>query len=419
MKKDRGEPEVVQLTEEVIEDHRSEDAHERKLARYASAKARTVQVAEYIGTQIRPEATDPLSKAVRSLHECGSFLAFRHYFTVGIHKLIAGCTCKIHLLCTLCAIRRAAKMIALYSEKITQVKQEAQHDLDEVMITWTVKNGEDLAERFDHLTESIKAHLQKRRNALKKNPKTDCILKLIEAAVYSLEVTHSESRGFHPHCHMVALVPSGILKYSELTIKGNKALVPVDFHRQLVQEWQEITGDSFIIDVRKIESDRMPEHGESIEGTRLKALIEVFKYSLKMNRINSDHAADHSDNIRIQVEAYRILKGRRLIGSFGQLRGVKVPDDLNDQPLAAAELPYVDLIYEYSGVNFGYQMTNHTEAFIEKKMAGNGHKKALKKVCDDRRHRERMIKGEVTGWLQKKNQARSPFMKMVDELDWI
>ena len=105
----------------------------------------------------------------------------------------------------------------------------------------------------------------------------------------------------------------------------------------------------------------MPLPGEGIQGTRLQALIEVFKYALKMNRIDKDHETDSQENVRIQVEAYQILRGRRMIGSFGSLWGVKVPENLNDQPLTDAELPYVDLVYQYSGVNFGYQLTTHSE----------------------------------------------------------
>jgi hypothetical protein len=325
--------------------------------------------------------------------------------------MIAGCTCKKHLLCALCAIRRAAKMIAQYSDKIAQVKTESKTEFDEWMITFTIRNGEDLDERFNHLLESMKRHLTKRRDALKKNPKTDSVLKAIEAAVYSYEVTHSEEKGFHPHCHMVALVPKGIFRYSDMTIKGKTVKVPVEFHREVVREWSEITGDSKIIDVRLIESDRMPERGESIEGTRLKALIEVFKYALKMNRLSKDHDVDSEESVRIQIEAYEILKGRRLVGSFGELRGLNVPDNLNDEPLTDAELPYVDLIYQYSGVNFGYQMTNHTEAFSG--FMKKGQKRAKRHPVEP----ETIVRSEdVERWLEKKNRA---FDKMVDELEWL
>ena len=244
-------------------------------------------------------------------------------FHLDVYKLVSGVTCKKHLLCALCAIRRAAKCIAVYSEKISQVRAEQKTEFEELMITFTVKNGDDLQERFDHLLDSMKKILQKRRDSLKKNPLTSTEMKNISGAVYSYEVTYSEESGFHPHCHMIALVPPGSFEYTSVTIKGDSALVPLQLWKGIVEDWKAITGDSFIIDVRKIESVEMPLPGEGIKGTRLQALIEVFKYALKMNRISKDHETDHEENIRIQVEAYQILRGRRMIGSFGSSLGLR------------------------------------------------------------------------------------------------
>lgn len=413
--------EVSQLADEVLADTQPAGSHERKLARYAAAVTRQRQVADYILHQnVNPVTgetklgSEPIRmmKVWKALDECGSFLQFRHYFTRDVYKLIAGCTCKKHLLCALCAIRRAAKLIAMYSAKISQVKAESSSNFDEWMITWTVRNGEDLAERFDHLIDCMKRHLHKRRNAIQSPNKTDCILKAIEAAVYSYEVTHSEAKGFHPHCHMVAMVPRGLFEYQPLEIKGKTALVPVEFHRQLVKEWQEITGDSFIVDVRLIESDRMPEPGEDIEGTRLKALIEVFKYALKMNRLSKDHGVNDEESIRIQVEAYEILKGRRLVGSFGQLRGLKVPENLNDEPITDEELPFVDLVYQYSGVTFSYELTTHSEAFTELYQEYREKRAKRRKDAPETLY----CQEDVDAWLEKKNR---PFEKMVEELEWL
>ncbi len=379
MKENWTEIENSQLEDEVLADASPEGSQEKKLARYAAAKSRQGQVSDYILKQTEKKSNPHLEKVNESLKECGSFLVFRHYFTLDVYKLVSGVTCKKHLLCALCAIRRAAKCIAVYSEKISQVRTEQKTELEELMITFTIKNGDDLRERFDHLLSSMGKIVEKRRNSLKKKPLTTTEMKHITGAVYSYEVTYSDDKGFHPHCHMIALVPQGAFEFTRVEVKGKSVLVPLQLWKGIVEDWKAITGDSFIIDVRKIESVEMPLPGEGIQGTRLQALIEVFKYALKMNRISKDHETDSQENVRIQVEAYQILRGRRMIGSFGSLWGVKVPENLNDQPLSDSELPYVDLVYQYSGVNFGYQLTTHSETKTGSEYPSPHHEKDLLK----------------------------------------
>jgi hypothetical protein len=373
------------LVNEVLPDNSPEGAHEKKLARYASAKVRQELVSDFILQRKEAPGKKSLQKEAIALQECGSFLVFRHYYTLGMYKLVAGSTCKKHLLCALCAIRRAAKCIALYSEKISQVKGDK--DFDEVMITFTIRNGEDLQERFDHLLGSMKKLLQKRNDSQKINATTHTEMMHVSGAVYSYEVTFSKEKGFHPHCHMIALVPPGRFKYSTQKIKGKSVEVPQVLKDGIVEDWKKITGDSFIVDVRKIENSEMPEQGQDIQGTRLEALVEVFKYALKMNRIDKDSPAESQENIRIQVEAYEILRGRRMIGSFGSLWGVKIPSNNNDEPLQDSEIPYIDLVYQYSGANFGYQLTSHG-------VVDTSHV-STKKLQDDRIFKQLLRKAKI------------------------
>lgn len=336
------------LEQEILADLSPEGQHEKRLARYSVAMGRKESVLDYIlNNKCIPGKNNLISEA-RELEKCGSFLIFRHYYSVDQYKMIAGCTCKKHLLCALCAIRRAARYIAIYSKKLESILDGSMEEFEEVMLTFTIKNGDDLGERFNHLLDSMKDLLQKRRNALKKNPRTDTIFKAVEAALYSYEVTFKDETGFHPHCHMVALIPKGIFEFTKTTIKGKSCFVPWKLKNELTEEWKQITGDSFILDARRIERHSLdPVTGEIGNHDRLRALVEVFKYALKMNDMD----------VSVQVSSYEALKGRRLIGSFGSLRGVQVPKDLNDMPLDDSELPYIDLMYQYSGVTYGYQET--------------------------------------------------------------
>lgn len=345
------------LLQEVLPDQNAKEGHEKQLARYAAAKGRQMAVVEHIVQQNSLFAKPPFMKEQKALEDCGSFLMYRHYYVIDKFRLTAGCTCKKHLLCALCAIRRAAKCVAVFTEKIDHVTQGQEYDT--VLITLTIKNGSDLAERYNHLQGSVKKLLQKRRASLIKRPKTDTPFKHVLGAIYSYEVTISQDDQFHPHLHMVALVKKGTFEFKEKTIKGKSIQVPPDLWAGLVRDWTEITGDSFIVDVRLVQN----------KEEQVSALVETFKYALKFSEMA----------VETQVHCYTILKGRHMIGSLGALFGVKMPDNLNDELLPGEE-KYVDLVYQYSGVNFGYQLIMHGQADIEVKNLQRRHSRNRKKV---------------------------------------
>jgi hypothetical protein len=139
----------------------------------------------------------------------------------------------------------------------------------------------------------------------------------VEGAVWSYEVKRGNGSGvWHPHLHMIALAECQ----------------PDAF--ELAREWREITGDSFIVDVRPISQDD-PASG----------FIEVFKYAVKFSE----------QPVEDTWHAYETLAGRRLIGSAGAFRGVVVPESLLDDPEGLGELPYVTLFYRY--LRGGYSLT--------------------------------------------------------------
>ena len=342
------------LLSEILADDATE-GHSKRLSRYAAAKARQLQVVDYIVHQNVISDKPLLVKEHKALDECGGFLVFRHYYQLEKYRLLAGCTCKKHLLCALCAIRRAAKCVAVFSEKINHVTLGQEYDT--LLITLTVKNGSDLAERYNHLQKSFQKLLQKRKDALKKKPTQETLLKHVSGAIYSYEVTISDNGEYHPHMHMIALVPKGIFTYQERIIKKKAVRVAVDLWAGLVQDWQDITGDSKIVDVRKIEN----------EEDQISALVETFKYALKFSEMD----------VETQVACYLVLKSRRMIGSMGALFGVKLPDNLNDELLPGEE-KYVDLVYQYSGLNFGYQLTTQGEVGFEVKNLQRRHSRRRK-----------------------------------------
>jgi len=197
-----------------------------------------------------------------------------------------------------------------------QVIQEQHSELRPYLVTLTVKNGDDLEERQAHLTKSLRKLMDRRRyfNAgIRGAPYTE--LCKAQGAVYTLELTN-KGKGWHPHCHMIVLAASQ------------------PSQSDLSAEWHKITGDSMIVDVRPITGD--PSEG----------FMEVFKYAVKFSDLTL------ADN----WHAAQILKGKRLLNSFGLFRGVEIPDSLLDEPLD--ELPYWDRFYRYLGGE--YQFTGES-----------------------------------------------------------
>jgi hypothetical protein len=271
-----------------------------RIARYEKARLRALSMESFAREAGHVKEADRLA-------DCGEYLLFRHYYTVDVVRLHAAQFCKQHLLCPLCAIRRGAKLLKAYLDA-WQYIEAGKTALRPYLVTFTVKNGDDLVERMAHLRSSLQA-LHKRRTGTRQ--RSEC--KKAEAGVWSYEVTN-KGRGWHPHAHAIWLCS---------TAPDQPALKA---------EWSQITGDSHQVNVK-------PVVGDPVE-----AFCEVFKYALKFSDMTNE----------CTWEAYTHLRGSRLVASFGGFRGIKIPDEYLDEPLPE-DLPYIDILYRYlrgSGYNF-------------------------------------------------------------------
>ena len=274
------------------------EALPKRVERYEKAKNSALDIAEYMGTLPKHQAT------ASRVQSCGNYLLFRHFFTIDTVKLHAASFCMKHLLCPLCAIRRGAKALGAYLDRFEAIKRTNAR-LGAFLVTLTVKDGPDLRERFKHLHDSQR-ELWKRKQRGRGS-----VLDHVEGAVWSYEIKRGQGSGlWHPHLHMIAL--------SETMPDAER----------LSRDWHEITGDSFIVDVRPI-SQEDPASG----------FVEVFKYAVKFS---DQEPAD-------TVHAWEVLAGKRLLGSAGCFRGVEIPEDLTDDPGDYLGLPYVDLLFRYLG----------------------------------------------------------------------
>jgi plasmid rolling circle replication initiator protein Rep len=308
----------------------SEREHDNKLDRYSKAKLHQVAIMEYI------EHLEGLRKEYEALYWCGRMLIFRLFQISRTYRLIGGCSCKKHLLCCLCALRRAARFSKEYERKIRQVLEE-HPDWVPILITKTVVNGGSLEERFKHIVKGHKRMMVNRRNSLSLKSSAcglsaNSVLRYVHGSAGSYEFKRGENSGlWHPHTHEIALLDGSRFKFTEEVRKGKTVESPLEFESKLSKEWHRATKDSFIVDVRRIDIGN--------EELFRKSICECFKYALKFTDLEPED----------QVHAYKVLKGRHLIFSYGALRGVKINDSSVDSIEDALELePYVDLIYTFS-----------------------------------------------------------------------
>lgn len=291
-----------------------------RIDRYGKAKDRAERMVAYLhglgpdpfGTVPPGSRRDPAACAVK-LESCGNWLKFRSYFTVGKVRLHAASFCKEHLICPLCAIRRGGKALQKYQERF-QIITAARPDLRPYLVTLTVRNGPDLGERYDHLSEAFKRLMARRREA-----RTVSSLANVSGGVGSVEFSNV-GNGWHPHIHLVVLAPD------------------LPDQAALRSEWERITADSFMCDVRPI--------SDPVGG-----FCEVFKYAVKFADLSP------ADN----WHAFGVLAGRRLLTSFGCFRGVDVPETLTDETADLDVLPYVEILYRFSFAARAYTVQRLSE----------------------------------------------------------
>lgn len=271
------------------------------------------------------DSHEHVKKASATVNGCANYLVFNNYYTVEEVKLAKAQTCKKHMLCPFCARRRASKML---EKNLPKFEEASKPHLIPALVTLTVKNGENLEERFNHLKNALQTLTGRRRDYLKKGRGFNEFCK-IEGAMFSYEVTHNPKTGWHPHVHMVVLLND----YIDV--------------RKLSKLWHEVTGDSYVVDVRKLKAKDV---GES-KGTIVDAMQEVFKYALKFSDLSLER----------QFEAWDTLRGRRLSGSFGSLWGVEVPEELLDDLSHLEDLPFIEMVYRYKRQINSYDLLQSRE----------------------------------------------------------
>ena len=178
------------------------DQHRDRITRFATLKHRAKNQENYLFTlaqfkenyekDVKNEESINALKSAQKLNECGNYLLFKNFYTIGEVKLSKPAPADSICFVLFCAAIRASRAIQKYVERIDQVLQE-NRKLKPVLITLTVKNGSDLAERSEHLMKSFRKLLDRRRDYEKKGRGFNEFCK-VQGAMYSYENTFNEKQ---------------------------------------------------------------------------------------------------------------------------------------------------------------------------------------------------------------------------------
>ncbi len=387
---------IPQPQAEVFQDQAVERDHIEQLDRYAFLKREQSLFMAYIIAK-HPEEC----KLIEKLRSCGSHLIFNCYYegdrsNIVANKLAGGFTCKKHLFCRCCAMRRAAIYAKTFETYVRSLLLEHPH-LAPVLITYTVKNGPDLLERFKHLRRVQQLLLVYRRQLLSKKSTAkgiDTVLRHVLGGAGSYEFKIGSGSGlWHPHIHEIALLDAREYIFTEELVPfGNRVeriFVPQEFKAALRAEWKSLTGDSDQVDVRGLyprdsyarvvtlqdaQNDAVFEKDDPV----FSGVCEAFKYALVPGEMSHEE----------QYHAAKTLDGCRLLFTYGLLRGVQLPDEaFDDIEQEIAGLPYFQRVYQYFqyGAHFRYTLLHEGDELLPHPPARKSQRGRKKVVVADRK----------------------------------
>lgn len=300
-------------------------AHAKRLVRFARGKCRADGMATWLAGRLDEGSASILGNGwsvadvrlkAEKLCQCGSWLRFRDYYTVGEVKLHAANFCCLAYLCPFCASLRASRGARRYLTRF-QALMAAKGVYGASMLTLTMRSRANLHEMLDLLERAISNRFGRAAQSVKRGISSSEFGKF-SSAVVSIEIKRGRGGLWHAHAHAL-VIQTGWVDLPALTA-----------------EWARAVGqEKASVSLRALEGVKLCD-----PSRLMKDFAEVFKYAVKLGADLS-----FSDN----WAAYLAACGRRMVRSYGGFRGVKVPDDLTDEDVYL-NLPYFALYYDF---NFG------------------------------------------------------------------
>jgi hypothetical protein len=274
--------------------------------KYRGSHSDAAALFKHISEQANTTGRKDIQKILADVDNCALRMDEYDYFESGMVKYHTQ-LCRRHLLCRVCAIARGSKQLAGFIEKHKAAGVgTGQHCY---MLTMTIKNRPDLRDAWYHLENSWRKLLQAGREK-----RTFAEFHRLIGGVYSFEFKRGSGSGdWHPHVHAFIVADQPLPVVESCGVWQYPALSA---------EWLKITGDSYIVECHPVYDAETPDD-------LCKAACEVFKYAVKVNGLAPE---DH-------WQAFQILRGRRLIGTWGVYWGL---EDMRPQKRKARYLQQIE-----------------------------------------------------------------------------
>ena len=260
---------------------------------------------------------DP-ERAARVCH-CGRLIELQHWIDHDKTTVAQPTWCNQPRLCQACAHARGIQLAKLASRRAMTLLS-ADQTLRPWLVTFTVKNGPQLAERLNHLIRSFSAGWKRRKNALQ-GRRAWTEFSAPSGVVYSIEIKRGKGSGlWHAHMHCLFLVDDAW----QWERHGDGYRLEQQTHARLSREWHEITGDSMVVNAKPLRT--AIDQGQGIEARQELLTVELFEVFKYLTKPGETMPAD-------TVHAWWTTQGRRLVRSYGSLVGIDLPKNLDDEAL--------------------------------------------------------------------------------------
>lgn len=351
-----------------------------------------------------------LQQKIDNQSQCGSLLILDYDIKKPIDDMnvVQSNFCGNKDTCTLCASRNQYKKRQKYVPKIKEVNKRSKYAY---FITYTIKNGNNLNERLQHLRTSLE---QFRKLGQKRNGFFDSgEYSKVHAGILGIEAKKGRNSGsWHVHGHGIFFTDEKLdyslyntdrmddysysiwqkkrrtkeekdhlVRYAKNIITYNGKKIAMS---KISMEWYRCTGDSINMHVKKINRD--PVTGEIDE----RQIVEALKYATKPNANNPIDFLEISD----------AFYNRRTLSTYGELYklGDINKNELNDEIKNTTS--HIALEYDYR--NWGYKPHNENLESIYTKINYNENiKKTMQQVGKElgkyRRERRQILNQEYFG----------------------
>jgi replication protein len=292
--------------------------HQRRNRGWQGRHRGSVEVGR--GLRVR-EATKEERRLGERIAHCGEHLIFRApscECDPHARPVLVGADLCTHRLCHHCARLRSRKLGARVREMVDQLRGKGITRY--ALLTLTYRDSEVLEGSVSRCWRDFRK--------LRQRKLWDQVL----GCVATMEIKRGKrSKLWHPHLHILIARQSCMclrdrrLGDSGTTCEHGRLGCPHALNQCCIsQAWREVTGDSYVVDVRAVHAD----HDGSMAG----AVREVVKYCTKLTEVSSKERDDGESDV---LELHRAIRGRRLLTTTGVFRGLAEPatgDELIDDP---------------------------------------------------------------------------------------